>query len=372
MNRSLRHELKGQATTMKAIIQDRYGSSRVLELRDIDRPTIGDDDVLVRVHAAGVHIGDLHLMTGQPYLMRIMGFGFRAPRARVRGIDVAGTVEALGKNVTQFQAGDDVFGTCDGSFAEYACAEADKLAPKPENLTFEQAAAVPTSAVTALQGLRDRGEIQRGQKVLIIGASGGVGMFAVQIAKSFGAEVTGVCSTTRMDMVRSIGADHVIDYTQADFTRDRPQYDLILDTGGNRSLAHLRRALTPRGTLVLVGGEGGDRWIGGALSRSVRALVLSLFVSQRLRPMFATANTEDLQLLKELIEAARVTPIIDRTYSLSEVPGAIRHLEEGHARGKVVITVWGATPLPEGMTTAAGHPRMDHWTASSLTTVIHQ
>jgi NADPH:quinone reductase-like Zn-dependent oxidoreductase len=268
-----------------------------------------------------------------------MGFGLHAPKRRVSGMDVAGTVETVGQNVTQFQAGDDVFGTCNGAFAEYACARADTLAPKPANLTFEQAAAVPHGAVTALQGLRDTGEIQQGRKVLIIGASGDVGMFAVQIAKSFGAEVTGVCSTTKMDMVRSIGADHVIDYTKENFTRSGQRYDLILDTGGNRSLSQLRRALTTTGTLVMVGGEGGDRWIGGGMWRSLRALVLSPFVSQKLRPMLSTPNTHDLQFLKELIEAGKVTPHIDRTYSLSETAAAVRHLEEGHARGKVVITL---------------------------------
>ena len=328
-----------QPTKMQAIVQDKYGSSRVLELRRIDKPQIGLDDVLVRVRAAGVHIGDLHVMTGQPYLMRIVGFGLRAPKARVRGMDVAGTVEAIGSNVTQFQVGDDVYGTCDGAFAEYASARADTLAPKPSNLTFEQAAATPHGAITALQGLRDTGEIKPDQKVLIIGASGDVGMFAVQIAKSFGAEVTGVCSTTNMDMVRAIGADHVIDYKNEDFTRSGKQYDLVLDTGGNRSLVQVRRALTPTGTLVLVGGEGGDRWIGGGMWRSLRALVLSRFVSQRLRPVLATANTHDLVVLKQLMEAAKIMPIIGRTCALSETPDAIRQLEEGHARGKVVITV---------------------------------
>jgi NADPH:quinone reductase-like Zn-dependent oxidoreductase len=248
-------------------------------------------------------------------------------------------VEAIGSNVTQFQAGDEVYGTCTGAFAEYASARADTLAPKPSNLTFEQAAAVPHGAITALQGLRDTGQIKPDQKVLIVGASGDVGMFAVQIAKSFGAEVTGVCSTTNVDMVRAIGADHVIDYKKEDFTRSGKQYDLILDTGGNRSLSQVRRALTPTGTLVLVGGEGGDRWIGGGTWRSVRALVLSRFISQRLRPLLATPNTSDLVVLKQLIEAARMMPIINRTYSLSDTADAIRQLEEGHARGKVVITV---------------------------------
>lgn len=328
-------DLKGQATTMKAIVQDKYGSPEVLELRDINPPDIGLDDVLVRVHAAGVHIGDWHLTTGQPYLMRVMGFGFRAPKARVRGIDVAGLVEAVGQNVTRFQVGDDVFGTCNGSFAEYASAREDMLAPKPANLTLEQAAAVPTSAFTALQALR-LGEIRPGQKVLIVGASGGVGLFAVQIAKSFGAEVTGVCSTSKLEMVSAIGADYVIDYTREDFTRSRLRYDLILDMGGNRSLSQLSRALTPRGTLVLVGGEGGDRWIG--IGRVLQALVLSPFVQHNLRPLSSKPNKEDLQVLKELIEAAKVMPIIDRTYSLSEVPNAIRYLKDGYARGKIIIT----------------------------------
>src|SRR5205823_3540368 len=243
-----------------------------------------------------------------------------------------------GKNVTRFQAGDDVFGICDGSFAEYACARADKLGLKPTNLTFDQAAAVPTSACTALQALRGPGEIHPGQTVLINGASGGIGLFAVQIAKSFGAEVTGVCSTTKMDMVHVIGAHHVIDYTKEDFTRSAHRYDLILDMVGNRSLSQLRQALTARGTLVLVGGEGGDRWI-GALSRSMRALVVSPFVSQRLRPVLGAATTRDLEFLKELIEAGKVRPVVDRTFPLSEASNAIRYLNEGHARGRVVIGV---------------------------------
>jgi NADPH:quinone reductase-like Zn-dependent oxidoreductase len=344
-------ELNGQATTMRAIVQDQYGSADVLHLQEVDKPEVGDDDVLLRVHAAGVHIGDWHVMTGEPRLMRMMGFGFRAPKARVRGMDVAGTVESVGKNVTRFQAGDDVFGICDGSFAEYACARADKLAPKPTNLTFEQAAAIATSACTALQALRGPGEIQAGQRVLINGASGGIGLFAVQIAKSLGAEVTGVCSTPKMEMVQSIGADHVIDYTKDDFTRSAQRYDLILDMVGNRSLAQLRRALTPRGTLVLVGGEGGDRWI-GALSRSMRALVVSPFVSQQLRPVLGAANTQDLEFLKDLVEAGKVRPVVDRTYPLSEVPDAIRYLTNGHARGKIIIIVRGAAAAPEVMTVA--------------------
>jgi NADPH:quinone reductase-like Zn-dependent oxidoreductase len=323
---------------MKAIVQDRYGTADVLELRDIDTPVVGDDNVLVRVLAASAHVGDLHFMTGLPYLFRIAGSGLRAPKTRVRGTDVAGRVEAVGKDVTRFQPGDEVFGICDGSFAEYATAREDKIAPKPANLTFEQAATVPTSGSTALQALRDKGKVQPGQKVLIIGAAGGVGSFAVQIAKAFGAHVTGVCSTAKVDLVRSIGADDVIDYTRDDFAKTGQRYDLILDIAGNRSLSHLRRALAPHGTLVLVGGEGGGRWFGG-IDRTLRALMLTPFVSQKLGTFIAKPNGEDLVVLKELIESGKVTPVIDITYPLSEVPEAILHLEEGHAQGKVVITV---------------------------------
>ena len=248
-----------------------------------------------------------------------------------------GRVEAVGERVTRFQPGDEVFGTCHGSFAEYATAREGKIAPKPANLTFEQAATVPSTGATALQGLRDVGKVQPGQKVLIIGAAGGVGSFAVQIAKSFGAHVTGVCSTTKVDLVRSIGADDAIDYTRDDFAKTGQRYDLILDTAGNRSVSHLRRGITPRGTLVIGGGEGGGRWFG--VGRQLRALMLSPFVSQRLGTFIAKQNGEDLLVLKELIEAGKVTPVIDRTYPLSEVPDAIRYLEQGHARGKVVITV---------------------------------
>jgi len=322
---------------MKAIVQDRYGSPDVLQLTDIAKPVVGDDDVLVRVHGAAVHIGDWHLMTGLPYLLRA-GYGLRAPRVRVRGMDVAGRVEAVGANVTQFRPGDEVFGSCDGAFAEYACARADRLAPKPAHLTFEQAAAVPVSGCTALQGLRDKGQVGPGQQILIIGAAGGVGAFAVQLAKAFGAEVTGVCSTTKVDLVRSIGADDVIDYTRDDFADRARKYDVILDTAGNRSLSHLRRALTPQGTLVIIGGEGGGRWFGG-VDRQLRALALAPFVSQKLCGLFSMQRTEDLQFLSELIEAGKVRPVIDRTYPLSAVPDAIRYLAGGHARGKIVITV---------------------------------
>jgi NADPH:quinone reductase-like Zn-dependent oxidoreductase len=323
---------------MKAILQDKYGSPDVLGLEDIDEPEVGDGDVLVVVLAASAHIGDWHFMTGLPYLFRIAGSGLRAPRTRVRGTDMAGRVEATGKDVTRFQAGDEVFGVCDGAFAEYATARSDRVAPKPANLTVEQAATVPTSGCTALQAVRNKGKVAPGQKVLIIGAAGGVGSFAVQIAKAFGAHVTGVCSTTKVDLVRSIGADDVIDYTRDDFAETGERYDVVLDIAGNRSVSHLRRALVPRGTLVIVGGEGGGRWFGG-IDRQLRASMLSPFVSQKLGTFVAKANGEDLLVLKELIEAGKVTPVIDKAYPLSEVPEAIRHLQEGHARGKVVITM---------------------------------
>jgi NADPH:quinone reductase-like Zn-dependent oxidoreductase len=324
---------------MKAVVQGTYGSPDVLELRDIDRPVVGDGDVLVRVHAAGVDPGVWHLMTGRPYLVRVMGYGLRTPKVGIRGRDVAGRVEAVGNNVTQVQPGEEVFGIAEGSFAEYVSARADKLAPKPANLTFEQAAAVPISALTALQALRDRGKVQPGQTVLIIGAAGGVGTFAVQLAKAFGAEVTGVCSTTKVDLVRSLGADEVIDYTREDFADGARRWDLIVDTAGRRSLSHLRRALTPRGTLVIVGGEGGGRWLGGFDRQILRAPILSALVRQRLRPLISKERSDDLVVLKEFIEAGEVTPVIDRTYSLREVPEAIRYLEAGHARGKIVIRV---------------------------------
>ena len=324
---------------MKAIVQDEYGEADVLRLDEIGKPEIGDDQVLVRVHAAGVDRGVWHLMAGLPYPVRV-AFGLRAPKNGVRGSDVAGSVEAIGKDVTTLQPGDEVFGIADGSFAEYACARADKLAPKPERLSFEQAAAVPVSGLTALQAVRDHGRVQPGQKVLVIGASGGVGSFAVQIAKAFGAEVTGVGSTTKVDMVRSIGADHVIDYRHADITDSGERYDVILDIGGNRSLSQLRRALTPRGRLVLVGAETGGRWLGG-LDRALRALVLSPFVGQKLGSFIASEHNKDLIVLTELIESGQVTPAIDRSYPLSEVPAAIRYMLEGHARGKLVIAVAG-------------------------------
>jgi NADPH:quinone reductase-like Zn-dependent oxidoreductase len=324
---------------MNAVVQDTYGSPEVLELREIDKPVVGDDEVLVQVRAAGVDPGVWHLMTGRPYLVRVMGYGLRTPKVGVRGRDVAGWVEAVGTNVTQFRPGDEVFGIGEGSFAEYVGARADKLAPKPANLTFEQAAAVPISALTALQALRDTGKLQPGQTVLIIGAAGGVGTFAVQLAKAFGAQVTGVCSTTKLDLVRSIGADEVIDYTREDFADGARHWDLIVDTAGRRSLSQLRRALTPRGTLVIVGGEGGGRWLGGFDRQILRAPLLSALVRQRLRPLVSKERSKDLLVLKELIEAGKITPVIDRTYPLSEAPQAIRYLEEGHAGGKGVVRV---------------------------------
>lgn len=323
---------------MKAIVQDRYGSPDVLELQDIDKPVVGDNGVLVRVHAAAVHPGDLIVMTGVPYVARL-AFGLRKPKNRVPGRDVAGHVEAVGQNVTQFQPGDEVFGwSTTGVLAEYSCAEEDNFAPKPSNLTFEQAAAVTVSATTALQALRDRGEVQPGQKVLITGASGGVGTFAVQIAKSLGAEVTGVSSTRNVDMVRSIGADHVIDYTQEDFTQSGQHYDFILDNAEAHPLSDCRRVLTSKGTYIPNRGSGGSRWI-GSLGRIAKALLVSVFVRQRLRPFVSMQKKEDLVVLKDLIESGEVTPVIDRTYPLSDSAEALGYVAEGHARGKIVIIV---------------------------------
>jgi NADPH:quinone reductase-like Zn-dependent oxidoreductase len=326
-------------STMQAIVQDEYGDAGdVLRLEAIERPEVGDDEVLVRVHAAGLDRGVWHLMAGLPYPVRLAGYGLRAPKNRVRGREVAGRVEAVGANVTALSPGDEVFGIAEGSFAEYVCARPDLLVAKPANLTFVQAAAVAVSALTALQAVRDRGKVQPGQKVLILGASGGVGTFAVQIAKAFGAEVTGVCSTAKVDLVRSIGADHVIDYTIDDIAGGADRYDVIIDIGGNRSLSTLRRALTPRGTLVITGGETGGRWLGGS-DRQVRALLLSPFVGQKLGTFICSENNADLLVLRDLIESGKLAPVIDRTYPLSEVPAAIEHLQAGHARGKVVITV---------------------------------
>ncbi len=319
---------------MKAIVQDRYGSAEVLEARDIDKPEIGDNEVLVRVHAASIHVGDWILMTGSPFVMRF-ATGLRRPKNRVPGTDVAGTVEAVGKDVTQLQPGDEVFGWASGAFAEYARAAEDQFVKKPANLTFEQAAAVGVSASTALQLLRDNGKVQPGQKVLINGASGGVGTFAVQIAKAFGAEVTGVTSTKNVEMVRSIGADHVVDYTQEDFTEGAERYDLILDNVGNNSMARTRRPLTPTGTLISNGGGHAD----GKLGRTVRAMLASMVVRQQASPTVKTQNHDDLVALKGLVEAGKVKPVIDRTYPLTQTPEAIDHVAAGHARGTVVISV---------------------------------
>jgi len=316
---------------VKAIVQNEYGSPDVFELKEIDKPVVKkDDDVLVRVRAAALHAGDYFIMRGVPYLVRLIA-GWPKPKNYIPGFDVAGHVEAVGKNVEQFQPGDEVFGTCNGTCAEYVCAGEKNFLLKPTNLTLEHAAAVPTSALTALFGLRDAGKLKPGQKVLINGASGGVGTFAVQIAKVLGAEVTGVCSTRNVDMVRSIGADHVIDYTQEDFTQSGQRYDLILDQVANHSLSDCRRALTPQGTHLPNSAHSGMGYI-------VKAFLLSLFVRQQGRP-FTISNNEDLVVLKELIEAGKVTPVIDRTYPLSETPEAFRYLDKGHARGKVVITV---------------------------------
>ena len=324
---------------MKAVAHDSYGSPDVLELRELAVPVAGDDELLVRVHAAGVDRGVWHLMAGLPYLARAVALGERPSRAPIRGKEFAGRVEAVGASVTGFEPGDEVFGICKGAFAEYACAPATKVAPKPANLSFEQAATVPISGATALQGLRDEGGIRAGQRVLITGAGGGVGTFAVQLAKAFGAEVTGVCGPAKVDLVRSLGADRVIDRTQEDFADGGERYELILDNAGIRGLSQLRRALAPSGTLVLVGGEGGGRWLGGFQRQIFWAPVTSLVARQRLRALAAKERSEDLLFLTGLFESGQVTPVIDRTYPLAEVPDAIRRLETGDVRGKLVITV---------------------------------
>ena len=327
----------GQAT-MQAITQHRYGTAPedVLRLERTARPGIAADEVLVQVRAAGVDRGTWHMMAGQPYLIRILGFGFRGPKNPVPGLDVAGTVVAVGSAVTRFAPGDEVFGIARGSFAEYAAAREAKLARKPATLSFEQAAVIAVSGLTALQGLRDAGRIKPGQKVLVIGASGGVGSYAIQLAKAFGAEVTGVCGTAKAELVRSIGADHVIDYTRADFADGRRRYDLILDIGGDSRLSRLRRALTPRGTLVIAGGERG-RWIG--VGRQLRALALSLLVRQRLTMFISRHRQADLDTLRRLTETGQVIPVVDRTWPLAGTSAAIRHLHAGHARGKIAITI---------------------------------
>jgi NADPH:quinone reductase-like Zn-dependent oxidoreductase len=324
---------------MKAIVQDRYGSADVLEFRDIEEPAVGLDDVLVRVRAAGCGPDVWHFMAGMPYMARL-SIGLRKPKVAVRGWDVAGIVEAVGANVTRFSPGDEVMGTAEqGSFAELASTPADKLVTKPAALSFEQAASLPISGVTALRAVRDEGRVQAGQRVLVIGASGGVGSLAVQIAKGLGATVTGVCSTAKAALVRSLGADDVIDYTREDFADGSRRWDLIIDTAGRRPLSKLRRALTPKGTLVIVGGDGGGHWTGGFFRGVLRGPIVSLFVGQRLRGLTTKIEQDDLVTLAELVEAGTVAPVIDRTYPLIEAPDAIRYLAEGHAAGKIVITV---------------------------------
>jgi NADPH:quinone reductase-like Zn-dependent oxidoreductase len=323
-------------TPVKAIVYHHYGSADVLRVEDLEKPTAADKEVLIKVRAASVNPLDWHYMRGTPYLLRI-GTGLRQPKNTRLGVDVSGQVEAVGRNVTQFTPGDDVFGACRGAFAQYACASESAVVMKPDNVTFDQAASVPIAALTALQALCNRGRIQPGQHVLINGAAGGVGTFAVQIARSFGADVTGVCSTRNVEMVRSIGADRVVDYTREDFTSGGPRYDLFLDCVGNRSLSACRRVLTPKGIYVEVGAPD-RRWI-GPLGRLIEALVLSWFVSHNMSMFLTKLNKEDLTALHTLTKTGKVIPVIDSRYTLSEVPEAIRHLEEGHARGKVVITV---------------------------------
>jgi NADPH:quinone reductase-like Zn-dependent oxidoreductase len=322
--------------TMRAVVQDRYGGSEVLRLAEVARPGISDHEVLVRVRAAGLDRGTQHLMTGKPYVMRL-GFGVRRPKNPVSGRDVAGTVAAVGSAVTGFAVGDAVYGIAPGSFAEYAVAREDRLARKPVNLSFVQAGVVPISAGTALQALRDVGRVEAGQAVLVLGASGGVGSYAVQLAKAFGGEVTGVCSTTKLDLVASLGADHVLDHTRDDFADGTGRYDLILDIGGNPSVRRLRRALQPRGTVVFVGGENAGSLTG--MSRQLRGALLSPLVRQRLALFLAKERASDLEQLTELIEDGKVMPSLDRSYPLDQAPQAMRLLETGKVRGKVAITV---------------------------------
>lgn len=323
---------------MKAIVQDRYGPAEVLEFRDVEEPVLGEDEVLVRVHAAGAGPDVWHLMTGRPYFVRLMP-GFHKVRNAARGRDVAGTVEAVGAKVTGIRPGDEVMGIAEGSFAELAAARADKLVPKPARLSFEEAAAAPISGLTALQAIRDVAKVRPGQRVLVIGAGGGVGTLTVQVAKASGAHVTGVASTSKLDLVRRVGADEVIDYTREDFTDGTRRWDVIVDTAGRRPLRQLRRALTPKGTLAIVGGEGGGRWTSGFFRQILRAPILSLLTGQRLAPVVSKENREDLEALAELIEAGKVTPVVGKTYPLVDAAEAIRELERGHARGKIVITV---------------------------------
>src|SRR5437762_1255981 len=336
-------QLYSAATTnpMKAVVYCNYGVSN-LKFQEIEKPTPADDQLLIKVHAASVNPLDWHFIEGTPYFMRAMGVGLRKPKDTRLGVDFSGTVEAVGKNVTKFKPGDEVFGGRTGAFGEYVCVrEARAVAMKPANVTFDQAASVPIAGITALQGLRDKGKVQPGQKVLINGASGGVGTFAVQIARSMGADVTGVCSTRNLDMVRTLGADHVIDYTKEDFTKSEQRYDVILDNVANHSLSECRRDLNPDGKYDLIGGGGVNesRWLGPGLTHAFKAMFLSKFVSQKMGMMLAELNQKDLTALADLMQSGKVTPVIDKTYKLSELPQAIEYLEQGHARGKVVIKV---------------------------------
>jgi NADPH:quinone reductase-like Zn-dependent oxidoreductase len=326
---------------MKAVVYTEFGPPDVLEVRDIKKPVPNDDQILVKVRAASVNPYDWHFIRGTPYIMRVMMAGIRKPKDPRIGVDYSGTVEAVGKNVTQFKPGDEVFGNKSGAFAEYLCPRADRtVVLKPGNITFEQAAGVPVAGLTALQGLRDKGKVQPGQKVLINGASGGVGTFAVQIAKSFGADVTGVCSGRNVDLVRSLGADHVIDYTKEDFSKGDVRYDVILDNVGTQPLSGFRRVLKPNGICVMIGGGGPNegKWV-GPMARPIKAKLMSPFISQKMSMMMAQGNKDDLNILADLMQSGKVTPVIDRTYPLSEIREAIRYLEAGHARGKVIITV---------------------------------
>ncbi len=326
------------ALRMSAIVQDRYGSADVLRLDKVERPVIAADEVLIEVHAAGIDRGTEHLMTGLPYLIRLAGYGFRKPKNRVPGLDVAGVVVEVGSEVTRFTKGDEVFGIANGSFATFAAASQDKLAVKPANLDFDQAAVSAVSGITALQALTDVGKLQAGQRVLVLGASGGVGTYAVQLAKAFGAEVTGVASTPKLDLVRSLGADHVIDYTETDFADVDHKYDLVLDIGGRSRVSRLRRALTPAGTLVIVGGEDGNRFTGG-VGRQLRAMALSPFVAQRLTTFMSTEHYSFIERLAEHLATGQVAPVIGQRFDLVDVPGAMRELAAGRAHGKTAVIV---------------------------------
>jgi NADPH:quinone reductase-like Zn-dependent oxidoreductase len=323
---------------MRAIVQDRFGPPDVLQLTDTGLPEVGADDVLVRVHAAALNPADWHILRGDPLVARLMGVGLTKPKARVAGIDAAGVVETAGANVRGLRNGEEVLGFCRGAFAEYACAAADMVVPKPAKLSFEQAAAVPVAATTALRGIRDVGQVKAGQQVLVNGAGGGVGTYAVQIAVALGAEVTGVCSTRNVELVRSLGAAHVVDYTREDFTGGRSQYDVILDNVSDLPLTRLRRALAPKGILVLNGG-GSPGHVFGPIAGILRAVVANAFVSQRLRPLPSRQDQAELLAVTGLIEAGKLMPVVDRTYPLADTVEGLRTVEEGHTRGKIVVTV---------------------------------